>query len=124
LITAPNSLLNILIVEDNFSFATELRMLIRNLGYNCAGVIETGEKALLEIQKNTPDAIIMDITLSGELSGLDVAEKIKNEKIPILIITSFNDEMTYLRASKLDMIGFLVKPLNEYTLRDKSSSSS
>jgi len=50
------------------------------------------------------------------LSGLDLADKIKDKNIPILFITSFNDEISYERAKKFNYAGFLVKPLDSLTL--------
>ena len=38
--------LGILIVEDDFSFALDLQMLVEQLGYKVAAVVDSGEKAL------------------------------------------------------------------------------
>ncbi len=108
--------LNILIVEDDFSFALDLQMLVEELGYQVAGVVDSGEKALDFINRNTPDAILMDIDLKGELTGFDVAERIKDQEIPTLFITSHQSSEDYERAKAIGMVGFLVKPLNDITL--------
>ncbi len=108
--------LSVLIVEDEFSFATELRMLVEDLSYNCAGIIDSAEEAIDAIKSNRPDVILLDINLKGKMTGLQLAEKISGLKIPILFITSFHDEATYNQASKMQMVGFLVKPLNNLTL--------
>ena len=111
-----NLVLNVLVVEDGFSFALELRMLLEKIGYCCAGIVDNAGKALSLIENDEPDAILMDIDLKGKVSGLDLAEKIKDREIPILFITSYKDDTTYSRAAELNHIGFLVKPLNDFTL--------
>ena len=102
--------LEVLIVEDDFSFSLDLRMLVERLGYKCAGTVDNAEHALEIINRKTPGAILMDIDLKGQMSGIELAEKIKKKNIPVLFITSYQDEATYERAKKLEMVGFLVKP--------------
>jgi len=114
--TSSTFALEILIVEDNFAFALQLQRLLDKLGYKCRGIIDNAEKALIEINQKAPDAILMDIDLKGEMTGLDLAENIQNKKIPILFITSYKDSDTYERAKELSMVGFLVKPMNEITI--------
>ena len=55
--------LKILIIEDDFSFALDLQMLVERLGYTALGIVDTGEQALQFIKRNPPDAILMDIDL-------------------------------------------------------------
>jgi len=111
-----NFTLKILIVEDDFSFALDLQMLVEDMGYHVIAVVESAEKALEVIKKKEPDAILMDIDLKGRMTGLELANKIQKKQIPILFITSYKDQSTYQEAKKLKMIGFLVKPLNDLTL--------
>jgi DNA-binding LytR/AlgR family response regulator len=111
-----NFALKILIVEDDFSFALDLQMLVEKLGYQVQAVVDSAEKARELIQRKAPDAILMDIDLKGEMTGLELAELIQRKNIPTLFITSYQDSETYERAKGLRMIGFLVKPLNDLTL--------
>lgn len=115
-IHSANFVLKVLVVEDDFSFALDLQMLLERLGYICMGVVDNGENALELINRSAPDAILMDIDLKGQLSGLDLAENIQSLNIPVLFITSYQDPSTYNRAKEMNMVGFLVKPLNDLTL--------
>ena len=108
--------LRILIVEDDFSFALDLQMLVEELGYQVVAIVEDAGKALELIHRKSPDVILMDIELKGDMTGLELAERIQKKQIPTLFITSYDDGTTYDRAKKLKMIGFLVKPLNDITL--------
>ena len=109
--------LSILIVEDDLSFALELEMLIKEIGYQVAGRVDNASAAQQLIQKQLPDLILMDIELKGDLSGIELAEKIASLHIPILFITSYAEDSYYERAKKTNFIGYLVKPVKEYSLR-------
>lgn len=109
-------ILKVLIVEDDFSFALELQMLIEELGYTCSGIVDDSEKALALIANKKPDIILMDIDINGEKSGLELAEDLKDYSLPVLFISSSDNQATHSKAKEIGMIGFLVKPLSKITL--------
>jgi len=111
-----DSALEILIVEDDLSFALDLEMIVEELGYTVLSTVDTAEEAHRIILTTPPGAILMDIDLKGEMTGLDLGEQIQSLQIPILFITSYQEKQKYDRANKLDMIGYLVKPLNQFTI--------
>ena len=109
--------LNILIVEDNLSFALELVMLIEEIGYNVIGPVDNAKDAEELIYSKRPDIILMDHEIKGDLMGIELGEKIRPLNIPILYITSFGDDSHYEKAKKSNMIGYLVKPIEKISLR-------
>lgn len=109
--------LNILIVEDDLSFSIELEMLVKKIGYQVVGVADNSATALELIFSKSPDFILMDIDIHGSLTGTQIGEKIKHMDIPVLFITSFGDEEHYQAAQKSNTVGYLVKPVDKYSLR-------
>ena len=109
--------LKILIVEDNLAFALQLEMLLQKLGYFVCGRVDNAIDGLRKIYKEHPDLILMDIDLRGDMTGLEVSQKIVDLHIPILFITSYKDEATYSLAESSNMIGYLVKPVNKFSLK-------
>lgn len=109
--------LKILIVEDNLSFALELQMLLEELGYQILDRTDNSKDALRIVYKKQPDLILMDIGIKGDLSGLDVGQKIKHLEIPILYITSAKDKQHYRAAQQSNMIGYMVKPVEKISLK-------
>ena len=109
--------MRILLVEDEKSFALEVEMLLSEMGYELIGVVDNAQEAMMAITKEQPDLILMDIGIKGELSGVDVAERIKHKKIPLIFVTAFNDFPTYNRASTTNPFGFIVKPFDRLTLQ-------
>lgn len=109
--------LQIIIVEDNLSYAVELEMLVEDIGYEVAGRADNSSEALELIFTIAPDLIMMDIDIKGGMSGVEVGEKINHLNIPILYITSFKDEAYYEKALKSNLAGYLVKPISKIELR-------
>ena len=108
--------LDVLIVEDNLSFALELEMLIQEIGYNIVGRVDNSDEALEIILNKQPDFILMDVDIKGNMTGIEIGDKIKHLDIPILFITSFGDDVHYQKAKQTLMVGYLVKPIDKFTL--------
>lgn len=111
----PN--INILIVEDNLSFAIDLEMQLRTWRYEVLAICERGEEALDIIRQTPPDLILMDISLDGELSGLDIAKAIKNLNIPIIYMTGMKNKEHFQTAKNTTAISYLIKPFDMLTLK-------
>ncbi|RMD98814.1 MAG: DNA-binding response regulator [Bacteroidetes bacterium] len=109
--------LDVLVVEDNLSFALELSMMLEDIGYNVIGHVDNAAEALELILSKMPDIILMDHDIKGEMTGIELGNKIRHLDIPILYITSFGNEEHYEEAKKSNMIGYLVKPIQKYSLR-------
>lgn len=109
--------LSILIVEDNLSFALELEMLVEELHYRTIGRADNSGEALDLIFSKTPDLILMDIDIKGNLSGLEIGEKVAHLNIPVLYITGLADQSYEQAMKQQGTIGYLVKPIEKITLR-------
>jgi len=92
---------NILIVEDNISLRKMMKdILVAELDF--ANIVEASnvKETFMEISKNLPDIIIMDIKLKKE-NGLKLTKLIK-EKHPqvIIAINSNYDSLEYRKAAQ------------------------
>ncbi|CAM3039787.1 response regulator transcription factor [Paenibacillus sediminis] len=69
-----------------------------------------GETVLHKIELLQPDICILDIEMPG-MSGLDVAEAIKNRKLPskVVIVTTFGRAGYLQRALKAGVKGYMLK---------------
>lgn len=112
-----NQKLQILIIEDNLSFSLELEILVQEIGYEVAAAVDNSAEALEIIFSQPIDFILADIDIKGKLTGIDIAKKIRHTQIPVLFLTSFGDEVHYQQALKSNFAGYLVKPIDKYTLR-------
>jgi two-component system, response regulator PdtaR len=108
----------ILLVEDETLSSLYLKIQIEKMGFLVQAVLTTGEEALGLALADPPDLILMDINLSGEMSGIEAAKLIKARfDIPVIFTTGYSDEGIRRLASALEPVAFLVKPLDMKELR-------
>jgi PAS domain S-box-containing protein len=109
---------NILIVEDEGIIALDLHARLLTLGYNVTDMVSTGKEVLAVLKTKTPDLILQDIMLKGNLDGIEIASKIKLEyDIPVIFLTAYADEKTLERAKLAEPYGYILKPFEERELR-------
>ena len=106
---------HILIVEDDVRFATILRDLTREMGFQCV-VTHSANDALSAAHKYRPSAVILDINLPDH-SGLGVLDQLKHNSdtrhIPVHVasVADFSQE-----ALELGAIGYIMKPVKREQL--------
>lgn len=107
----------ILIVEDDGIIALHIQTILSKLGYQIAGIAASGIEAITLAEQKYPDLILMDISLQGDLDGVDVAEQLhRKSDTPIIYLTAYSDEKTLRRAKISDPFGYILKPFDERTL--------
>ncbi|MDO5981096.1 LytR/AlgR family response regulator transcription factor [Flavivirga spongiicola] len=103
----------VLIVEDEFSIALDIKTSLKKIGYNIVGIASNYKEAMRYAEEEMPDAVIMDINISGEKNGVEAAKDIYDKyKIPIVFLTAYGDDNTFKEALKSRPFGFLLKPFN------------
>ena len=108
----------ILIVEDEAILAAHLALSLGQMGYQPAGQAATGEAAVELALKEKPDAILMDVRLRGEMTGIQAAEAIhRSSDIPIIYLTAYAEESVLQQAKITEAYAVLAKPVRERELR-------
>lgn len=106
----------ILIVEDEFIVANDLRMMLERSGYKVCGIAPSVAKALELIESKKPTWILLDIFLQGDKTGIDLAGTLTQMGLPFIYISA-NTNQGILEAAKATLpYGFLVKPFREKDL--------
>jgi len=116
----------ILIVEDNPTDAElTLRALKKNNLANNIYIVEDGELALDflysrgkfadRINNNNPKVVFLDLKLP-KVNGLEVIKEIKSDEnlklIPIVVLTSSNEESDIIESYKLGVNSYITKPVD------------
>lgn len=90
---------------------------MKKFGYDVIDIISSGEEAITSAVELEPDLILMDIKLSGKMSGIDAAEEIKKyTDVPIIYITAYADEESIHKAKLTEPFAYIVKPFDEQLL--------
>jgi CheY-like chemotaxis protein len=108
----------VLIVEDDKLIVHIEQWRLSKLGYDVCGSAGTGTEALNCVAKMRPDIILMDISLEGEMDGIEAARQIKKDfNIPVIFVSAHVDGATIERARAIHPEGFIQKPFNDDDLR-------
>ena len=109
--------IKVMLVEDDWIIAKEISCSLQDFGFELLGPYESGEEALANISTNKPDIVLLDIGLSGELNGIETAQRIKKEyRVPFIFLTALADMATIDKAKLAGPYGYLVKPVSTETL--------
>jgi len=101
----------ILVVEDEAVMCIWLNMMLQRHGFRVTDV-STGEDAVAAVREQHPDAVLMDIRLSGEMDGIEAAGEIQNiQKTPVIFMTGYSDRITQKKAQESGGVAYIVKPL-------------
>ncbi|WP_276481586.1 sigma 54-interacting transcriptional regulator [Paraflavitalea pollutisoli] len=106
----------ILIVEDEFIVANNLRLILEGAGYAIQGIAASAREAKESMQLVRPDLVLLDIRLKGKLSGIDIARELKADHIPFIYLSANANQSILEEAKKTEPYGFLVKPIREQDL--------
>jgi DNA-binding NtrC family response regulator len=107
---------NILIVEDEFIVANDLRIMLQKAGYKICGIAPSVAKAMALIKAKSPDWVLLDIFLQGDKTGIDLASYLMEVKVPFIYISANTNQGILEAAKATQPYGFLVKPFREKDL--------
>jgi len=88
---------------------------LEELGYEVVAQAGDGEEAVALAAEHKPDICIMDVKMP-KLDGISAAEKIRELRIPVVLVTAFSQKELVQRASEAGAMGYLVKPWNKSDL--------
>jgi len=117
-----SNIVEILLVEDNPHDAElTIRALKKNNLANSIHVATDGAEALdyifgtLSNIEHSPKVILLDLKLP-KIDGLEVLRKIKSDErtkvIPVVVLTSSNEERDVVESYKLGVNSYIVKPVD------------
>lgn len=116
---------SVLIVEDDSIQAYVASAIVKENNYNLIGMATSGEKAIELAAEFMPDIILMDITLIGEMDGIDAATIIlKSLDTKIIYITGNTGPSHQKRAKVTGYMDFLHKPIHKKLLQDALEKAS
>lgn len=109
---------SILIVEDEPIIADDIAATLEELNYQVSSIVDNADDALNVLNQKKTDLILMDISIEGEMDGIQLAQRInKTYNIAIVYLTSFYDKNTLDRAKSTHPAGYIVKPFDETDLK-------
>ncbi len=114
--------MRILIVDDESINRFLLRHMLEEEGFTEIFEADGGQKALDIFPEVNPDLVLLDVVMP-EVDGLEVARQVKGQTeeqyLPIIFITSLDDEDSLARCLAAGGDDFVSKPFNKVILSAK-----
>jgi two-component system nitrogen regulation response regulator NtrX len=102
----------VLIVDDEEGIRTTLSGIFDDEGYDSV-TAASGEEALRVARESVPDAVLLDVWLSG-MDGIQTMKELKewNADLPVIIISGHANIELAVKATKMGAYDILEKPLS------------
>ena len=112
-LTHPNGQ-SILIVDDEPTARTLLRLILVRAGFNVVEAIN-GFQALDRLEETAVDLVLLDVMMPG-MDGIEVCEKIRADEktavVPILLLSAKTDALSIRRGLSAGADKYLTKPIS------------
>lgn len=124
---------SVLIVEDDRLLSLVTERLLVKLGHKIVGKASEGEHAVEMVRDLEPDVVLMDISLEGEMSGVDALKEIRSfSDVPVIVLSGSSSRTVLDHVRSIGVSDFLVKPVTtddlvgpvSRALQKKSSATS
>lgn len=105
-------------MEDEPLIAKDLSFILEDIGLKQVDIAMSYEDGIEKLSTNPFDLALLDINLSSERDGVDLADVInKKYRIPFIFITSYYNASTVARAKVAQPLAYLIKPFNQHDIR-------
>jgi CheY-like chemotaxis protein len=102
----------ILIVEDEVIAGMALCTKFNDSENVDCKFVSSGEEAIRSVEGDPPHIVLMDISLRGEIGGIEAALEIRSRfGVPIIFMTGYPDQDMKDQAEAAEPIAYFVKPL-------------
>lgn len=107
----------IMIIEDEFIIAKDMAESLTAEGYRAVYGYSTGEQALEGLVDVSPDLLVVDIVLGGEMNGIETAKAIRARiGAPVVFLTGVMDQELVEQAKEAGPVAVLSKPVRHCDL--------
>jgi DNA-binding LytR/AlgR family response regulator len=104
----------VLIIEDELIIAEDLKEILEQAAYEVIGMATSWEETLLVLQESLPDILLIDVSIKGNIDGIQLANMIRERfNLPFIYITSYTTKSIIDRAKLTKPYGYIVKPYKE-----------
>jgi DNA-binding NarL/FixJ family response regulator len=122
--TSTGAPTRVLVVEDHPLLRSIIRIACEQTpGLEMVAELDDGSSALEACRELAPDVILLDLSLPGDLQGLDLARAIREEGLPvrILVLTARTDEEALFESVIVGVQGYLEKTSGVRVIADALS---
>ncbi len=105
----------VLIVDDTPTNLAVISEALSDAGFETA-VATSGERALKQIDRRSPDLILLDVMMPG-IDGFELCRRLKadplHQEVPIIFMTALADVNSKVQGFELGAVDYITKPFQE-----------
>ena len=105
--------IKILIVEDQFIEANNLKHILVKAGYQVCTIARSVPEALRVLDAEQPEIVLLDIYLDGQQTGIDLAYMLRERNIAYVYLSANSNRQTLNAVKATNPYGFLAKPFRK-----------
>lgn len=118
------STLKVLVIDDETYIRKVVIQLLRRLEVTYIVEAAEGKAGFMEVVRNKPHIVLCDINMQpvDGMTFLSILRKTSNTEIaatPVIFLTADSQQETVMRAAKLNVNGYLVKPVSLTDLKKR-----
>jgi two-component system, OmpR family, KDP operon response regulator KdpE len=111
MVTSEDDQLSILVVEDDEDTAEVVCTLLEDAGYE-ARAVERGEVALDQIDRDSPDLVLLDLNLP-DINGMDVLRTVRSSSfLPMIVLSGYGKDRDRVHALEAGADDYMGKPFS------------
>jgi response regulator NasT len=106
----------VIIADDEPRMRDFLWKSLERMGHMVVAGARTGRELIEQCRKHQPELVITDIKMP-DMDGIEAAEEIYHFRaVPVILISAFHDDEIVRRASRTQILAYLVKPIKDTDL--------
>ena len=103
----------ILVCSRDLASALKIKIFLEKKGFYVFDLISTGEELIEAALKNYPSLIISDITLKGDIDGIEAISRLSGiTKIPYIFVTDTKENISLIQSYYLHPVSVINKPVD------------
>lgn len=112
-------MIKVLLADDQELIRDSLKILLEDAGITVVATAADGRQALELIDSAKPDVVLLDIRMP-DIDGIECLKRIKekNRKLPVIMLTTYDDDEYVFDSLKFGANGYLLKNISQAELKD------
>ena len=103
----------VIICSNDLISSLRIKSFLEKKGLHVLGLVSSGEGLIESVLNFYPSLIITDITLKGEIDGIETISRISGiTKIPYIFITDSADQISLIQSYYLYPVKVFAKPID------------
>ena len=112
----------IVVADDEPELGDLIVLVLERLGHEVE-LVRSGQAALSLCEETTPDLVLLDVGMPGEVDGLEATRRLRRrpdtKRVPVLLLTAHGSDADVAAGFEAGASDYLVKPFGARDLAER-----